>query len=448
MKKNDILEVRTEEINALGFGVAKVDGMVLFVGQSAPGDVAKVRVIKVAKTYAIGKIEELITPSPMRITPTCPISASCGGCAYSHISYEEEARAKTESVRAALRKEGLSHISVRELCSPSGRKAYRNKAQMPFAPDGSLGYFAPKSHRVVVPKNGCELLPEVFVRICDTVSSFVREKGISVYDEESGKGLMRHLYLRMGVNTGEVMVCLVINGKEMPHITDLVGRLYTKYPEIRTVILNENTEKTNVILGKKCHTVFGDGIITDTLCGNTYEISPLSFYQINHATAEAIYEKAIELADLSPEDVVADLYCGIGTIGLSVAKKADISRLVGVEIIPDAVKNAKKNAEINGIKNASFYCGDANDPHIDGCNVIFVDPPRKGLSKELIERIGELGPDKVIYISCGVDTFARDLRLFKELGYETDTVYPYDMFPRTAHVECLACLVRQLDGNI
>lgn len=445
MKKNDILEVRTEEINALGFGVAKVDGMVLFVGQSAPGDVAKVRVIKVAKTYAIGKIEELITPSPMRITPTCPISASCGGCAYSHISYEEEAAAKTESVRAALRKEGLSHISVRELCSPSGKKAYRNKAQMPFAPDGSLGYFAPKSHRVVVPKNGCELLPEVFVRICDTVSSFVREKGISVYDEESGKGLMRHLYLRMGVNTGEVMVCLVINGKEMPHITDLVGRLYTKYPEIRTVILNENTEKTNVILGKKCHTVFGDGIITDTLCGNTYESSPLSFYQINHATAEAIYEKAIELADLSPEDVVADLYCGIGTIGLSVAKKADMSRLVGVEIIPDAVKNAKKNAEINGIKNASFYCGDANDPHIDGCNVIFVDPPRKGLSKELIERIGELGPDKVIYISCGVDTFARDLRLFKELGYETDTVYPYDMFPRTAHVECLACLERQLD---
>ncbi len=442
MKKNEILEVKTEEINALGFGVCKVDGMVLFVGQSAPGDVAKVRVIKVAKTYAIGRIEELITPSPMRITPSCPVSASCGGCAYSHISYEEESKAKTESVKVALKKEGLSHIKVHPLTSPSGTKAYRNKAQMPFAPDGSLGYFAPRSHRVVAPKDGCELLPEVFVGICEIVSSFVKEKGISVYDEESGKGLMRHLYLRMGVNTGEVMVCLVINGKEVPGITELVGRLYSAYPEIRTVILNENTAKTNVILGGKCRTVFGDGIITDTLCGNTYEISPLSFYQINHATAEAIYEKAIELADLKESDVVADLYCGIGTIGLSVAKKADISRLVGVEIVPDAVKNAKRNAEINGIKNASFYCGDANDPHIDRCNVIFVDPPRKGLSKELIERIGELQPDKVVYISCASDTFARDLRLFAELGYETDTVYPYDMFPRTAHVECLTILHR------
>ena len=274
MKKNDILEVRTEEINALGFGVAKVDGMVLFVGQSAPGDVAKVRVIKVAKTYAIGKIEELIIPSPMRITPTCPISASCGGCAYSHISYEEEARAKTESVRTALRKEGLSHISVRELCSPSGKKAYRNKAQMPFAPDGSLGYFAPKSHRVVVPKNGCELLPEVFVGICNIVSSFVREKGISVYDEESGKGLMRHLYLRMGVNTGEVMVCLVINGKSVPHSDKLCRALTERFSAIKSIILNINEnfcyEDMHRIFGTKCDFSDISSLPIDTLLQRIY----------------------------------------------------------------------------------------------------------------------------------------------------------------------------------
>lgn len=443
MKKNDVFTVKIDEINALGFGVCKIDGMAVFVGGGAPEDEAKIRIIKTAPTYAVARIEELIAPSPHRVSPTCPVAGPCGGCAYSHISYESERISKQNAVKAALRKAGAGDITVHPVCSPSPLSAYRNKAQMPFTDGCKVGYFAAKTHRVVVPPQGCELLPKKFRKIADEVCDFASQKGLSVYDESTGKGLLRHLYLRMGNVSGEVMVCLVINGKELPHAAELAGALYGKFPCIRTVLTNENTAKTNVILGEKCRVIFGDGIITDELCGNTYEISPLSFYQINHDTAEAIYRKAIELADAGEHDVLGDLYCGIGTIGLSAARLCPVKKVIGVEIIPDAVKNAKRNAMLNGIENAYFYCGDALDPHIEECNVMIVDPPRKGLSRQLIERIAEIGPERVVYVSCNPDTMARDIAAFAPLGYRTDEVFPYDMFPRTAHVETVALLRKQ-----
>ncbi len=444
IKKNDLYEVTITEINPLGFGVCKIDGMVVFVAQGAPGDHARIRIIKCARTYAIGKIEEVLSPSVHRIVPHCPVSARCGGCVYAHVDYTYEAESKRNAVKAALRKAGLPEITVHPLISPSPIDGYRNKAQMPFAPDGGLGYYAPKSHRVIVPPGGCALLPPIFRQIAETVTDWVREYSLPVYREEDGTGLLRHLYLRRGTVTGEVMVCLVINGTELPHADTLCERLTENFPQVRTVVLNHNTARTNVILGDRCTALYGDGRITDQLCGSSFEISPLSFYQINHATAQAIYKKAISLADLKATDTLADLFCGIGTIGLSAARHSPVGRVIGVEIVPEAIENAKRNAQRNGISNAGFYCGDANHERISDCNVMIVDPPRKGLSTGLIERIAGIFPDRLVYISCAPDTLARNLSIFAAHGYRTHEVFPYDMFPRTAHVETV-CLLSKLN---
>lgn len=440
-KKNDIFTVNITDINNLGFGVCRVDGIVTFVSGAAPGDMAKIKIIKVTKNYLVARAEEILSPSEVRITPECPVFSSCGGCVYSHISYEKEKQLKREYVKNAFIKAGLADIKVHELCTPSGTKHYRNKAQYPVAPDYTYGYFARKSHRIVkIPS--CALVPPVFDEIAKEVCAFLKEHKISVYDEENHKGLVRHIYIRTGFISGEIMLCLVINGKSLPFSDGFVQRMTEKFPDIATIVLNINDKKTNVILGGKTKVIFGKGYICDTLLGNQYKISALSFYQINSVTATEIYRKAIELADIKGGDKVTDLFCGIGTIAMSVAKLTEAGSVTGVEIIPDAVENAEENAKINGIGNVRFYCGDANDRRIEKSDIIFVDPPRKGLSPELIKRIAEIGAKRVVYVSCSADTLARDCALFIKEGYALSEVFPYDMFPRTGHVECVCLLNR------
>ncbi len=330
---------------------------------------------------------------------------------------------------------------MHELCTPSDTKHYRNKVQYPVAPDCTYGYFARKSHRIVK-ISSCALVPPVFDKIAKEVCAFLTEHEISVYDEEKHEGLVRHIYIRTGFNSGKIMLCLVINGASFPFSDSFVQSMTGKFPDIATIVLNINDKKTNVILGGKTEVIYGKGYICDTLLGNQYRISALSFYQINSVTAAEIYRKAIELADIRVGDKVTDLFCGIGTIALSVAKLTAADSVTGVEIIPDAVENAKENAKINGIGNVRFYCGDANDRHIDESDIIFVDPPRKGLSRELISRIAEIGAKRVVYVSCSADTLARDCALFIKEGYTVSEVFPYDMFPRTGHVECVVLMAK------
>lgn len=440
--KNQIYIVNITDINNLGFGVCRIDGVVTFVSGTVTEDVAEVKVIKVTKSYCVGRLERLITPSRLRTEPECPAFASCGGCVYSHINYAEEKKLKRQYVEVEFKKAGLPDVTVNEVCAPSGTKHYRNKVQYPVAPDYTYGYYAPKSHKIVK-SPGCALHPRIFDEISEQACFFFKEKNITVYNEETHTGLIRHIYLRAGFKSGDIMLCLVINGDALPHSDEFTSFITQKFPEIKTVVLSINTEKTNIILGKEIKTLYGNGSITDTLLGNIYNISPLSFYQINPVTAEAIYKKAIDLAEIKEGDKICDLYCGIGTIALSATKMSQAKSVIGVEIIPDAVENAKQNARANGIVNAEFYCGDANDPHIDGSDVIFVDPPRKGLSAELIRHIAEVAPRRVVYISCAADTLARDCALFEKQGYTVNEVYPYDMFPRTGHIENVCVLKRK-----
>ena len=439
LKKNSVFEVKIAELNSYGYGVCKIDGMAVFVAGAVPGDCARIRIIKSAKTYAAAKIDSLITPSPIRIKPECDIAGRCGGCVYSHVAYAEEAKSKRQSVENELRKAGLRGIKVHELRTPSETRAYRNKALIPFSTDGSLGYYAPRTHRAVTGETPCALLPDIFNEISRHTTRFVQENRISIYDEQTGTGLLRHLYMRRGAKTGETMVCLVVNGT-LTEGERYAQSIVSAFPCVKTVLLNYNEKNTNVVLGDRYEVLYGDGIIRDKLCSNTYEIFAPSFYQINRDTAEALYRHAAELAEIKPDDRVADLYCGIGTIGLSAAAEYEMSTLIGVEIVPEAVENARRNAELNGIKNARFYCGDANDSHIDTCNKIFVDPPRKGLSPALISRMAELAPERVVYISCAPDTLARDIASLSKFGFSTDEIFTYDMFPRTAHTESLTVL--------
>ncbi|MCI8331378.1 MAG: 23S rRNA (uracil(1939)-C(5))-methyltransferase RlmD [Clostridiales bacterium] len=440
LQKNQIITAFIEDMNALGHGVSRIEGFVVFVRGGVTGDELKIKMIKVLKNYAIAIIEEIISPSPYRIKHPCAVSTACGGCAFSHIDYQYEKELKQKFVQAEFTKAGLSYMVVHPVISGSSCEGYRNKVQLPLTSDYRFGYYAPKSHRIVPCADGCRLHPAIFDQIAQTVCTFAKEHQISVYDEATGLGLLRHLYVRIGKETGEIMVCLVINGTSLPHQEQLVSQLLAEYHDIQTILLNINQKNTNVILGAQNKILYGSGHITDRLCGNLFEISPHSFYQINHDTAELLYQKALQLAEIEKADKAADLYCGIGTIAITAAKSAPNTQIIGVEIVPDAIENAKKNAKRNHIDNVSFYQGDANDPRIADCQVIIVDPPRKGLSEALIQTLHKNAPDKIVYISCAPDTLARDCRRLFDAGYHACEVFPFDMFPRTGHVECVVLL--------
>ena len=455
LKKNDVIHLNVTSATAEGSGVGKTeDGMAVFVPLSAVGDALEVRILKVKKTYAFGKIERIVSPAATRITPDCPHFAQCGGCVWRHISYEEECRVKQQKVQDAVARIGGIDAPVKPIIPSERVLRYRNKAQLPVGTDKNgkpvMGFFAFHSHRIIDCAD-CALQPACFADVMRITRDFLAQTDNDVYDEQTGKGRLRHLYIRLGEVTNELMVCYVVNGNGLKQENLLVRMLREGLPNLKTVVINSNREKTNVILGRKNRTVYGSGVITDKLCGLTFTISPFSFWQVNRAQAERLYAKARECAALTGNETLLDLYCGTGTIGLSMAK--DCKSLIGVELIADAVRDAEHNATVNSICNARFLCADAPQAAAqldrEGVkpDVVILDPPRKGCGEALVQTIGSMSPDRVVYVSCDPATLARDLQYFEAAGYRTVEVTPVDMFPRTAHVETVVLLSRKMPDD-
>ncbi len=455
MKKNELIEIDITDMTNLGFGVARFDGIVVFISGAVTGDRVLARIIKLTPSYAVGRLEKLLIPSSERSAERCSVSA-CKSCAYKYVTYESELKSKRGDVAAAFKKAGLPDVEIREVLPSPSLLHYRNKAQYPITRTENgeyvIGFFAPKSHRVTEARS-CPLAPKCFPEILETLADFFKANDVSCYDEKSATGLLRHVYLRRGEVSGEVMLVIVINGRKLTCAAELGKLLQARHPEIKAFMLNVNREKTNVVLGDEYVTVFGDGYIIDTLAGVELQLSAPSFYQVNHDGAELLYAKVRELAQPTPCDVVLDLFCGVGSIGLSIAR--DVKSVIGIEIVESAVEMARHNAQASGIDNAEFYTGDATDTEALLKNaerergeaisptLIILDPPRGGCSEELIRFTARLAPRRLVYVSCNPQTLARDVRLFGDHGYKCDTVYPVDMFPGTGHVECAACLTRK-----
>lgn len=448
MEKNEIYNVTIDSISSSGFGVCRIDGLVVFVADAVTGDKAEIKIIKKKKSYAVARVEKIIEKSPIRIDSDCAVFKRCGGCAYRNISYEAETTIKKTLVKDAFERIGGIKITLDEYVAAQSRLRYRNKGQFPVSADSgrlNIGFYASRTHKVVDCRD-CLLQPEIFGKIIDKIADFVEKENVSVYDESSGKGLLRHIYLRIAEATDEIALCLVVNGRSFPKIDSLVSCMTECFPQIKSISLNVNEDNTNVILGKETVTVWGSEYITDTLCSRKFRISPQSFYQVNRVQAQKLYQKAVEYAELTGEENVVDLYCGAGTIGLCLADKS--KKLIGVELVPQAIENAKENAVLNGIDNAEFICGDAEEAarilfdRGEKADVIIVDPPRKGLTEPLIETITKMNPDRVVYVSCDTATQARDCKVFFSLGYDVKKISAVDMFPGTVHVESVVALTK------
>ena len=447
LKKNDTIELTVEGYSSEGSGVGHYNGQAVFVNGAAAGDIAECLIIKAKPNYAVGKLLRIVKASPDRVQPDCPVFPRCGGCQYRHISYEAELRLKQQKVTDALNRIGHIFVMPEPIVGADGPNRYRNKAQYPVCMANgrlSAGFYAPFSHRVIDAKD-CLLQPESFGAILRAVARWAEKYKISTYDETTGKGLLRHVYIRKGFATGETMVCLVINGEKIFQTEALLAALVKADISVKTVLLNHNTEKTNVILGKRCTVLYGDGYIEDILCGKRFRISPLSFYQVNRDQAQRLYEQAAAFA--SGAKTLLDLYCGAGTIGLTMADK--VEQLIGVEIVPEAVEDAKVNAALNGVNNAEFICADAATAAIQlrergvAPDTVILDPPRKGCDEALIRTVAEMNPERIVYVSCDPATLARDCERLTAHGYEVKTAVPFDLFPRTVHVETAAFIARR-----
>lgn len=447
--KNQILETEICDINMLGFGVAKVDGAVFFVQNGVPGDIAKLKIIKCAKNYYVCRIEELVKPSKDRIEPECPHYKSCGGCSFWHIRYDSEKSLKRNFVETCFRKAGLAHIDVLPLISTDILKGYRNKAQYPvqLSENGEVisGFYSPRSHRLCKVEH-CLIQDDRFSKITEFLCEFFNKNKILPYNEENDSGLVRHIYLRCGKASGEIALCLVLRSDSFPKTDLLITEITKRFSEIVSVSFNIQPKKTNVILGNQTIIIYGKEKIEDILCGKRFLISPKSFYQVNRDGAELLYKTAFDIADLATYDLIVDLFCGIGSISLSANTDVPI---MGVEIVQEAVNDAMKNAELNGISNAEFLCGDAADAFqkikVSGSTkpLVIVDPPRKGIGDKLISDLGRNEIKNLLYISCNPETMARDIKKLYDLGYVTNFVQPVDMFPRTSHVETVALLQKK-----
>ena len=458
IKKNDLIELKINSITNLGFGVSRYEGLVVFVGGAVTGDVVLAKIIKVSSSYAVGRVEKFIKKSELRDTSRCGISA-CSSCAYKAIGYSHEVKIKEEDVKEAFIKAGLPEAKIASLVPSPRLLEYRNKGQYPISKDKDgnyiIGFYAPKSHRVTEAR-ACPLMPKIFAHILDTLADFFKAHDLSVYDEKTGLGLLRHVYLRRGEVSGEILLTLIINGIEIPKNEELVRLITGTYPDIVGILLNENRENTNVILGKKYTTLFGRDFIYDTLAGVKLKLSAPAFYQVNHGAAELLYTKARDLAKPTKEDTLLDLFCGAGSIGLSMADA--VGELIGIEIVESAVACARENAKDNGISNAKFYTGDATNTEklLENAerelgrkiepSIIVLDPPRAGCDRALIEYVASLSPKRIVYISCNPTTLARDVAVFKELGFDFGEITPFDLFPSTGHVESVVRLERRLDN--
>lgn len=455
MKKNETYTAEIEDLTLEGNGVCHVEGMVVFVPHTAIGDHILLKIVKVCKRYAYGIALSVETYSPDRETPLCTLKR-CGGCIWSHLTYEAELAVKEKAARDAFCRIGkLSPEFLPILPAPS-RTRYRNKAQYPFSVtrEGKpiLGFYAPRSHDCVS-VDDCLLQPEIFGEICSIVLQYVESLHLSVYDETTGKGDLRHLYLRMGAHSGEIMVCFVTRRPIGDPLHPLVRALIAQVPAIQSIVMNINPHNTNVILGKQTFTLWGRDTIRDTICGIPVELAPAAFYQVNTLQAEHLYALAAEFAELTGKETLLDLYCGAGTIGLSMAHH--VARLLGVEVVPEAVRNAKENARRAKITHAEFYCGDAGTYAAQFAeegihpDVIVVDPPRKGCTTQALIAMASMHPERMVMISCNPATAARDCAALAEQGYIATKAQPVDMFPYTGHVEMVIQLCRgKVDDSV
>ena len=445
--KNQIYEAVICDYTAEGQGVAKIEGCAVFIPNAIRGERVLVRIEKAQKTWATGKITQLLEKSPHRVNRECPVAKLCGGCDFWHMDYQEETALKANRVRDCLNRlagESLEQLPI--LAAPTCL-GYRNKAQYPVSSrKGKVyaGFFKAGTHQVVE-NDRCLILPEEMDQVKTLVIGHLNRFHISAYDEAQHKGLVRHIYVRRGAVSGQVLVCLVVNGRELPHSRELVQDLKS-VPGFTSLVLSVNQKPGNTILGEEFITLHGPGYIEDTLCGLTFRLSPRSFYQVNHHQAQRLYETAIREAQITREDTVLDLYCGVGTITLAMASAA--GKVIGVEVIPQAVADAKENALRNGVTNAEFICGDAGAAALEleargiRADVVVVDPPRKGLNADAIEALSRFAPKRIVYVSCDPATLARDVALLKEKGYGIKNATAADLFPRCAHVESIVCLTR------
>ena len=446
MRKNDIIELEITDITHEGSGVGRYEGMAVFVPLTAVGDVIKAHVLKLNKHYAFAKCNEVISPSKNRVAVDCGAFSRCGGCALRHIQYEHEARLKQNRVTQTMQRIGKVDFCSQPIICADAPNRYRNKALYPISQDGEIGFFSRHSHRVI-PCEDCLLHPEAFYIAGNIFTKFIKKHNLSVYNEENHTGLLRHFYLRQGKNTNELMVGVVVNGKELPYSDEFIAELKNLIGDnLKSVILNINTKKTNVVLGDENVLLYGEKHIFDILCGVKVRISPHSFYQVNHDMAEQLYEKAKEYAAPEQKNII-DLYCGAGTIGLSMAKLA--KSVIGVEIVEAAVHDANINAKENGITNSRFICGDATRAaeqlKHEGttADVVILDPPRKGCDEQLLSTVAkDFSPERIVYVSCDVATLARDTAILQNMGYKLREYTPVDLFPRTAHVETVALFER------
>ena len=442
LEKGSIYTAVIDGYSSEGLGIARVNGAVVFVPHAVRGEEIDLRITKVMKTSCAGEIVKIHDPSPERMEPECPYAGKCGGCAYRHLTYPEELWAKRQRVQDALTRIGGLDLTVEEILGAKNPEHYRNKSQYPVGADGSIGFFQARTHKVV-PIRRCLIQTEAADRTAQAVGEWMRRYKISAYDETTGKGLVRHVCVRVN-RKGESLCCVVVNGNKVPREPELAAYVTAAVPHTVGVLLNSNTRRGNVILGDKYRTLFGRNYLMDTLCGLEFKLSMPSFYQVNRDQAEVLYGKALEFAGLTGNETVLDLYCGIGTITLCLAKAA--KRVIGAEIVPPAIRDAKENALRNGIENAEFFCGDAADIaaklEAEGLrpDVVTVDPPRKGLAPEVIASVAAMGPEKVVYVSCDPATLGRDVKIFREFGYEAKRAAAVDMFPGTAHVETVVLL--------
>ncbi len=454
IKKGDRLTLSVTDLNNLGCGVAHApDGRVVFIKGAVTEDTVEAEIIKINKSFLVARLVAVKSPSPHREDGFCSAPLACGGCVYRHVSYEHELDIKRGYVKAAFTKVGLSDVEVLPTLSAGKISGYRNKGQYPVTKTKNgikAGFFASKSHNII-PADKCMLQNEAFADIVSAVCEFADKAGWSVYDELSGKGLLRHIYLRIGEKTDEIMLCLVVNGDSLPLTDSFVKMINERFPSVVGVLLSVNKKNTNVVLGDRFITLYGKDFIEDILCSLRFKIAPDAFYQVNRDGAELLYSLASSMAELCGNEVLMDLYCGTGTIGLSMAKNA--RKLCGVEIVSASVDCARENAKRNGIENAKFFCADAGDREVilraaGGVrpDVVVIDPPRKGSTRELIETLSSLEVPKVVYVSCDPDTLARDCVCFSECGYSIGKVQPVDMFPRTGHVESVVCLTRTFNN--
>jgi 23S rRNA (uracil1939-C5)-methyltransferase len=447
MKKNEEYLVDIIDNGFQGEGIAKIDGQIVFIPTTIKGEKVKIKILKVTSKCAYGKALEIIEKSESRIESDCKTYSKCGGCSLRHVNYSETLNMKKVAVQNTLRKMLGNNIDVKDTIGMENPMYYRNKLQYPVGTNENgeavIGVYSERTHKII-PTQNCKIQNEISQNIANDILNFINENKIPAYNEETLEGILRHIVIRIGVTTNEIMVTLVVNAMKFPKEKELVEFLTQKYQEIKTIAKNLNNKNTNVILGDKTEIIFGDGYIYDYLGECKFKISPMSFYQVNPIQTKKLYSKAVEYASLTGEETIFDLYCGIGTIGIFASNK--VKKMYGIETIPEAIEDAKENAKLNNIENAEFFVGDVEKVLPDliekrnlRADVVFIDPPRKGCDKIALDTILKVEPKKVVYVSCNPATLARDLKILEE-KYEIKEVTPVDMFPFTSHVECVACL--------